>query len=101
MGDGQAWLFPPLPSRGVDSEFDALIQGLYEAEDQSEARRFELAIAILLLWRMYQPSPSEYQAIFGFGSDYTTESSAQEAISTMITSQLDSERRAAACHRCG
>jgi hypothetical protein len=92
MADEQEWLFTVPQTPGVDADYDALVQGLLEAEDQSEARKFELAIAILLLSRNYQPSPCEYEEILCFGSADAARS-AQEAISTLICSNLDQARR--------
>ncbi len=99
MADGREWLFSGPPARGVDADYDALVHALLEAEDRSEARKCELTIAILLLSRNYQPSPSEYVKIFYFGSDDAAQSSAEEAISTLIRSNLDQERRHVARER--
>ncbi len=99
MADGQEWLFTSPPAPGVDADYDALIHALLEAEDQSEAKKCELAIAILLLSRNYQPLPSEYQRIFCFGGDDAAQSSAEEAIATLICSNLDQVRRRAAPER--
>ncbi len=96
MADGQEWLFSNPPAPGNDPEYDALVQGLLEAEDESEARKFELAIAIWLLSRNYQPSPREYEEIFSFASDNAARSCAQEAISTLIASNLGRTLRPAA-----
>ncbi len=93
MADGQEWAFANPPAAGVDAEYDALLQGLLEAEDRNEARKFELAIGMLLLSRNYQPSPREYREIFCFDSDDAGRSAAQEAISTLIGSNLERRRR--------
>jgi hypothetical protein len=88
MGDGQTWLFPHPPSPGTDREYDALIRCLLEAEDADEARRFELALAILLLSRVYDLEPSEYQAIFNFEADQATARAARTAVSELIYDDL-------------
>jgi len=89
MGDGQSWLFPHPPAPGTDREYDGLIRCLLEAEDAAEARRIELALGILLLSRNYDPQPSEYQAIFGFGEDHATRLAAQAAISELVYNDLE------------
>jgi hypothetical protein len=93
MADGQEWLFGDPPAQGVDPDYDGLVQGLLEAEDQHEARKFELAIGMLLLSRNYQPSAREYEEIFSFSNGDAARSSAEEAISTLIGSDLDRKRR--------
>jgi hypothetical protein len=92
MADGQKWLFPHPPAPGVDAQYDALVQGLLEAEDRNEARRFELSMAISLLSRNYEPLPGEYEEIFAFGANDVARSSAQEAISELIYANLDDDR---------
>jgi hypothetical protein len=99
MADGQEWLFKNPPVPGVDAEYDGLVQGLLEAEDQHEARKFELAIALLLLSKNYQPSPREYQDIFCFDGSDEAQSSATKAISTLIFSDLERRRRHVAGER--
>ncbi len=89
MGDGQRWMFPRPPAPGTDREYDALIRCLLEAEDADEARRFELALGILLLSRNYDPQPGEYEAIFSFGEDRATRLAAQAAISELIYNDLE------------
>jgi hypothetical protein len=95
MADGQEWLFTNPPAPGVDAEYDGLVEGLLEAEDAAEARKFELAIAIFLLSRNYQPSPRDFEEIFCFGNNLAARDSAQEAISTLISSNLEPRRRRA------
>jgi hypothetical protein len=96
MADSQEWLFGQPPAPGVDPEYDDLAQALLESHDRHEARRFELAIAILLLSKNYQPSPREYEEIFSFRNDDPAHSSAQQTISTLIWSDLDRRRAQAA-----
>jgi hypothetical protein len=93
MADGREWLFSSPPALGVHADYDALAHALLEAEDRTEARKCQLAIAIFLLSRNYEPSPSEYVKVFYFGSDDAAQSSAEEAISSLIRSNLDQERR--------
>jgi hypothetical protein len=96
MADGQEWLFAKPPAPGAQAQYDALVHCLLEAEDQNEARKSELAIAIYLLSSYNQLSPREYEEIFSFGSDDAARSSAQEAISALICQGLGQERRHAA-----
>src|ERR1700678_3498358 len=81
MGDRQQWMFPPPPAPGIDPEYDALTRIHQEPEDADDERRIELAMAILLLSRNYDPTPDEYVAIFSFGTDPSAKSTAQAAIS--------------------
>ena len=84
MGDRQQWMFPPPPAPGIDPEYDALSRILQESEDADDERRIELAMAILLLSRNYDPTPDEYVAIFSFGTDPSAKSTAQAAISEVV-----------------
>jgi hypothetical protein len=99
MADGQEWLFSSPPPPGTDAEYDGLVEGLLEAEDQNDARKSELAIAMFLLSRNYQPTPREYEEIFSFRTQDATRSSAQEAISGLISADLDRRRRHSALER--
>jgi hypothetical protein len=92
MGDRQHWMFPPPPAPGIDREYDALIRVHHEAEDADDERRIELAMAILLLFRNYAPTPAEYQAIFNFGADESARSTAQAAISEIVRQDLENHR---------
>jgi hypothetical protein len=92
MGDGQEWMFPHPPTLGSDREYDALWRCLLESENAAEARRNELALAILLLSRNYDPQPKEYETIFDFGTDPAVQSSAQTAISKLIYHDLANEQ---------
>jgi len=92
MGDRQQWMFPPPPAPGLDPEYDALIRIHRESEDADDERRIELAIAILLLSRNYDPKPEEYAAIFSFGADKSARSTAWSAISEVVRHDLENQR---------
>ena len=92
MGDRQHWMFPPPPAPGIDRDYDALIRVHHESEDTDDARRIELAVAILLLSRNYAPTPAEYEAIFDFGADQSARSEAEAAISEIVRHDLENRR---------
>jgi hypothetical protein len=84
MGDGQDWIFPNPPEPGVDCAYDALFRCYLDPEDMDDERRIELALAIHLFSRNYEPGPDEYQAIFSFGQDERARTAAQSAIAALI-----------------
>jgi hypothetical protein len=92
MGDQRPWMFPPPPAPGIDHDYDALSRVHRESEDADDERRIELAMAILLLSRNYDPTPEEYQAIFSFGTDQAARSTAQAAISEAVRRDLEPDR---------
>jgi hypothetical protein len=92
MGDRQHWMFPPPPAPGVDTEYDALVRVHAESEDADDERRIELAMAILLLSRNYDPTPDEYEAIFTFGIDQSAQATAEAAISEVVRADLANQR---------
>jgi hypothetical protein len=92
MGDRQRWMFPPPPASGIDPEYDALARIHQEPEDADDERKIELAMAILLLSRNYDPTPDEYIAIFSFGTDESARSAAQAAISEVVRREPQNQR---------
>ncbi len=92
MGDRQQWMFPPPPAPGLDPDYDAMIRIHGESEDADDERRIELAMAILLLSRNYDPKPEEYVAIFSFGADESAGSTARAAISEVVRDDLENQR---------
>jgi hypothetical protein len=92
MGDQQPWMFPPPPAPGIDRDYDAMTRILRESEDADDERRIELAMAIRLLSRNYDPTPKEYEAIFSFGTDQAARSTAQAAISELVRRDQEPER---------
>ena len=92
MGDRQQWMFPPPPAPGIDPEYDALSRILQESEDADDERRIELAMAILLLSRNYDPTPDKYEAIFSFGLDESAQSTAHATISEVVRCDLENQR---------
>jgi len=92
MGDRQQWMFPPPPARGLDPDYDAIIRIHRESEDADDERRIELATAILLLSRNYDPKPEEYVAIFSFGADESAYSTARAAISEVVRHDPENQR---------
>jgi hypothetical protein len=89
MGDGQRWMVPHPPVPGTDCEYDALLRCLIEAETCDEARKAELAMGILLFSRNYDPNPSEYEALFRFGSNPRDQSAGPEGIAALIDDDLE------------
>jgi hypothetical protein len=92
MGDRQHWMFPTPPAPGIDPEYDGLVRVHDESEDADDERRIELAMAILLLSRNYDPTPDEYEAIFSFGLDRSAQSTAEAAISEVVRRDLENDR---------
>ena len=92
MGDRQEWMFPPAPAPGIDPDYDGLLRIHRESEDGDDERRIELAMAILLLSRNYDPTPDEYVAIFSFGMDDAAQSIAQAAIAEIVRCDLEPQR---------
>jgi hypothetical protein len=92
MGDRQHWMFPPPPAPGIDPEYDGLVRIHDESEDAIDERKIELAMAILLLSRNYDPTPDEYEAIFSFGMDQSAQSNAEAAISEVVRHDLENQR---------
>jgi hypothetical protein len=92
MGDRQQWMFPLPPAPGVDPDYDALIRVHRESEDADDERRIELAMAILLLSRNYDPKPEEYRSIFSFGNDELAHSTARAAISELVRHDLGKQQ---------
>jgi hypothetical protein len=92
MGDRQHWMFPPPPAPGSDPDYDGLIRVHHESEDGRDEREIELAMAILLLSRNYDPTPDEYVSIFSFGTDQSARSTAQAAISDIVCRDLENQR---------
>lgn len=80
LADGQFWTFPApsSPERAgeggasgpghsqPDSEYDDLIGGVLEAEDEVERLRAELALAIHLLGKNYDLEPADYGRVLEF-----------------------------------
>src|SRR5262249_54913301 len=73
LADGQEWVFPaaqtPPGTIVFESEYDGLIHLIIEAEDVSEQRLAELALALYLLAFNYSLSPSEFEYLFNFHPD--------------------------------
>jgi hypothetical protein len=80
LADGQMWTFPTPPApRDVDagespgaavtpfdSDQEALVTAVLEAEDRAERLRAELALAIHLLARNYRLEPADFRALLEF-----------------------------------
>jgi hypothetical protein len=71
LADGQRWTFPA-PPKG--SEWNSapfgpacagILRAIVEAEDNAEARRAELALAIYLLGHNYRLSPADFERVLG------------------------------------
>jgi hypothetical protein len=64
LADGQSWSFPA--SHPDDPEYDQVLRAVFEAEDDAERLRVELALTILLLARNYNLGPADYQVLLGY-----------------------------------
>src|SRR5262249_37458682 len=72
LADGQSWTFPAPRERVASSlseGYSAHIAAQFEAEDEAELRRAELAFAIYLLGENYALSPTDYQRLLEFAPD--------------------------------
>jgi hypothetical protein len=83
LADGQEWVFPAalkLPETIVlASEYDGLVHLIIEAEDVSEQRLAELALALYLLAFNYSLAPSEFEHLFSFRPESSEAATAASA----------------------
>jgi len=83
LADGEEWVFPAAPkSPGATlfgSEYDGLMQLIIQAEDVSEQRLAELALALYLLAFNYALSPSEFEDLLTFHLDSSEAATAASA----------------------
>lgn len=64
LADGQIWDLPGAArAGGPDPAVEGLVAALWEAEDEVERGRAELALAIALLDRNYALGPAEYREL--------------------------------------
>jgi hypothetical protein len=73
LADGQVWTFPAPAEQGSSSsgpafgpDYFELIRAILEAEDSSEGRLAELALAMFLLGHKHPLASAEYQRLFMF-----------------------------------
>jgi hypothetical protein len=72
LANGQEWTFPAPTAdsefavEAAETEYLGLIHAIMEAEDQSDRRRAELALAIFLIGLNYQLSSTELANLFTF-----------------------------------
>ncbi len=66
LADGQSWSFPASQPDRDDPEYDQVLRAVFEAEDDAERLRAELALTILLLARNYHLGPADYQELLGY-----------------------------------
>lgn len=66
MADGQTWSLSGRRADQADPEYDAMLRVVYEAEDEAEQLRSELALTIFLLSRNYQLTSDAYQDLLDF-----------------------------------
>src|SRR3954454_218699 len=70
MADGQEWTLPGPGCPGISgAEYESLLAGLSEAEDEPERLRAELALAIYLLDRNYRLTPEDFTSLLGCPAD--------------------------------
>ncbi|MFO0908517.1 MAG: hypothetical protein U0794_09170 [Isosphaeraceae bacterium] len=69
LADGRSWCLAPPSALDGDPQFDALLAGVEQADDQFERRRAELALAIFLLTRNYDLSAAELNSLLSFEHD--------------------------------
>jgi hypothetical protein len=87
LADDQEWSFPDPPAPGVDVQYDALKEALFEAENRDEVLQIELAISILLLSRNYDLKPADFERILDFGDDRIRLRAVQSAVSSAIAAR--------------
>ena len=68
LADGQLWTLPTAPraaesSHELGPDYDALLDALVQAEDETDRARGELVLVIFLLTRNYHLAPEEYQSL--------------------------------------
>jgi hypothetical protein len=66
LADGQTWSLPGRQADQADPEYDAMLRLVFEAEDEAERLRSELALIVFLLSRNYQLTPDLYQELLDF-----------------------------------
>jgi hypothetical protein len=71
LADGQGWTFPAPPEgpdgpTGFGPTYEPTVAAIWEAEDDTERLRAELALAIGLLARNYDLDPEAYQALLDY-----------------------------------
>ena len=89
LADGQRWSFPPRPTGQDDPEYDGLLRTIFEAEDDPERLRGELALSILLLSRNYVLGPTDYQKLLGFRQGDPGLSRMQREVHQLILEQAE------------
>lgn len=95
LADGREWIFP-MPAApeelsaepSVDRETEAIVRAIREAEDRTEQRRGELALAIHLLAKNYRLGPDQYQELLCFDPSSPTLASSQEAFHRLALDYL-------------
>jgi hypothetical protein len=106
LADGQMWTFPAptacrdgagagaTPDAATDSEREALVAAVLEAEDRAERLRAELALAIHLLARNYRLGPADFLALLEFSPGDPALAALQRAFHEMALEHVRGERPA-------
>jgi hypothetical protein len=87
LADGQTWTLPGRSPEAEDPEFDGIIRAVFEAEDDAERLRSELALTILLLSRNYDLKPGDYQRLLGYRPNDPALAEMQRAVHDFVMDQ--------------
>jgi hypothetical protein len=101
LADGQLWSFPSPVAPGVTRDgaanggafgpdFGVLLEAVWEADDETERLRAELALAIYLLARNYDLGPNDYQELLGWAPGSPELAAGQQAFHDLATTHLQS-----------
>jgi hypothetical protein len=95
LADQQVWAFPaPVDGwsfsvEAAGGEYLDLIRVILEAEDSSELRMAELALAIFLLGQNYHLTAEDYQRLLTFEPDSSELADAQAAFRDLARAHVD------------
>lgn len=88
LADGQTWSLPRRRADQADPEYDEMLKVVFEAEDEAERLRSELALTIFLLSRNYQLTPEAYQELLDFPPGDPTLVELQQAVHALAVEQM-------------
>jgi hypothetical protein len=95
LADGQMWTFivPPMdekwPQGSSANEFEGLMKAIQEAENDSEQRIAELALAIFLLRQNYCLEPTDFEHLLDFPPQSLESSNWQHSFHQVVQDHLD------------
>ena len=92
MADGQFWTVPGPLDLGTHpfnvEEYEALLEAICAAEDDSERFRATLALTIYLLNRNYELTPADYVRLLDFRPGSAAASAGREAMDDLAAKHL-------------